>query len=78
MTLSDLSEGKPVVYGLQKGKEKKKELCRGYKRLDGAVLETKQSVGRRDVPLTARDKKQMSLCRKLASRFLFGDVLWGL
>lgn len=72
MMLSNISEGNTVVYELQKGKEK--QLCMGYKRVDGAILEAKQPVGRRDVPLMARDRKYMSFwsfCHKLTSRILF-------
>lgn len=55
MMLSNIIEGKPVVHGLQKGKEK--WLCMGYKRVDGAVLEADQSGGRMDIPLMAGDRK---------------------
>lgn len=53
--LSNIREGTTVLYELQKGQEKL--LCMGYKRVDDAILEAKQSAGRRDIPLMARDRK---------------------
>lgn len=65
-----------VVYGLQKGKEK--QLYIGYRRVDGAILEAEQSVGRKDIRFMARKRKYMSFCCKLTSRIPFREVLWGL
>lgn len=49
----------------------------GYKRVDGTILEAKQSVGRRDIPLMSRDREKMSFCQQSTSRIPFRDVLWG-